>query len=288
MKVIAFHSHKGGVGKTTLALLLAKYAAQQGSRVAIIDFDFLGAGMSDLLNLGNKPIKYLGHFLQSADPHNFPVESLFAIYTDRDIGPKKIPLILNIGMGLPGKNEEKELKRLSQDMVDAIADDPHYGYISELTNILLEKLRGNFEFAIIDCHPGLEFVSETLIPLADLNVYAATLNRADCYGLLKTLNLKRLDGPRALLALNRTNPQLDNLKSFVKAMENDPVVGFSCPTLFEQLKYVGQKENHFISVPESEQLSMIFNIGSSGYIPYIDLQKSEFEFCSRILKLLEK
>ena len=39
MAIIAFASPKGGVGKTTSALLLASELAYRGSRVTIIDAD---------------------------------------------------------------------------------------------------------------------------------------------------------------------------------------------------------------------------------------------------------
>lgn len=39
MKTIVIAGHKGGIGKTTLTILLAQYAHEQGKRVALIDLD---------------------------------------------------------------------------------------------------------------------------------------------------------------------------------------------------------------------------------------------------------
>ena len=46
MKTVSIHSHKGGVGKTTLGLLLCKYYARfLGKKTCFIDFDFQAPGL---------------------------------------------------------------------------------------------------------------------------------------------------------------------------------------------------------------------------------------------------
>lgn len=52
MKVIAFVSGKGGVGKTTLAFLLGLVLQRAGRRVAFLDLD-PQASLNSLLNLHN-------------------------------------------------------------------------------------------------------------------------------------------------------------------------------------------------------------------------------------------
>ncbi len=101
MKIIAVHSHKGGVGKTTIALLLAKYASNNGRNVHVVDFDFLGAGIADLIRLEGKPDRYLESYFNSADPYTFDEERLFSEYTDDDIKPNDFTIIINLTPNIP-------------------------------------------------------------------------------------------------------------------------------------------------------------------------------------------
>jgi len=190
MKTIAIHSHKGGVGKTTVALLLAKYAAISLRQTCFMDFDFIGSGISDLLDLKNKPRKYVEDYFQNANPHEFEIQQLLTSYTDRGMEHHKFTVILNVGDGLPNQKKAKSLENLKADQLALVANEPHYKEIENRTVILLEKLeKHEIDLVVVDCHPGLDMVSDTMVGLADLNVYVATPNRADCFGLLKTLNL---------------------------------------------------------------------------------------------------
>ena len=45
-KTLAFHSYKGGTGKTTLVSNLAAFYAQKGMKVCLLDFDLYAPSLS--------------------------------------------------------------------------------------------------------------------------------------------------------------------------------------------------------------------------------------------------
>lgn len=70
--VISMHSHKGGVGKTSLALALALLFANEGRKVRVVDTDFMASSWGLILDYENldwecfAPIEdYIGSFLPS-------------------------------------------------------------------------------------------------------------------------------------------------------------------------------------------------------------------------------
>ncbi len=283
MKTIAIHSHKGGVGKTTISLLLAKYAVTSGQKVCVVDFDFIGSGMADLFVLDEVPGVYLETYILCANPHKFDIQQLLGKYKDKNMGQQEFSVILNLRKGQPDKKDAKTLDYL----MGLVADEPNYREIQTRTQILLDKLEEHgIELTIIDCHPGLGLVSETTGRTANLNVYVTTLNRSDNFGLLKTMNLRRLDKPRSLLIVNKAEPTLIDLNSFKSLMEGDALVGTEAKALFPYLKHVGQREEQFAIIPESESLRRSFYLGSTGHLPAILPEQAEFGFCSKVLSFV--
>ena len=249
MKTIVVHSHKGGVGKTTVALLLAKHALLTGRRSCVVDLDFLGSGMADLFKLEKRPTTYLEKFFLAADPRTVDVEPLLGAYRDQDLDRRELPVLLN----LSEPSQRDATAKVQEDMVSQIANERRYREVREGTEILLGKLaeRG-VELVVIDCHPGLDFLSETLRPLASLNVYLTTPNRSDCFGLLKAANLKQeIDSPGSFLIVNRAEAPLADALSFRTLLESDPLVGMEAATMLSFRKIFGTDDGHFAVIPES-------------------------------------
>ncbi len=289
MKTAAIHSHKGGVGKTTISLMLALHAARKGRKVCVLDFDFLGCGMSALNKWDTLGKKRLQHFFVADEPHKFDIGDLLTTYkakpeVKRKVGTK-FSLLLNLGSGLKVGRDYAEL---SEDMESIVANESLYREVQAKTKILLDALEEKrFDLVIIDCHPGMGFVSETVTVLADVNVYVATQNRSDCFALLKAINAKGLDGRKAFLALNRTEGNIVDLKSFQQRFRRDSVVGSAAKTLLGQLSNLGKKERQFEVLAERESLRAWFNIGSEGMEPYSGWQRDVQAFCSKLLRFIE-
>ena len=101
------------------------------------------------------------------------------------------------------------------------------------------------------------------------------------------MNLNKLDSSRSFLIVNRAEPTLIDLNSFKFLMELDALVGTEVKFLFQYLKYVGQNEEQFAIIPESELLLGVFYLGGSGYLPRILQEQAEFSFCSKALSLVD-
>lgn len=286
MKTIAVHSHKGGVGKTTVSLLLAKHAFGEGEKVCIIDLDFIGSGMSELLPLEDRPARYLDEFFIKGNPDEMALEELLVRYSDKDTQPNGFDLILNIGVKWGKIENADRILDLKSTMMGLVRNEKHFGEIGKGTKILLKKLeKAGFTLVILDCHPGLGFVSEAIRPLTVLNVYVTTPNRSDCFSLLKIINMSKLDGPGTFLVFNRAEKPVIDLNTFKESLCKDQLVGGDAEALFPQLKVIGQEEDHFSCVPHSDNLKSMFHIQRDGYLPRIEKTKSKFDFCKKILTL---
>ena len=289
---IAVQSQKGGVGKTTIALLLAKFAAvHQGLRPCLLDFDFIGAGIANLLALEEKPSDYVERYFLDWHPRDYDVRKLLGRYTDRQLGRQEIGLVLNMGNGLPpGGKEKKEEIRLQDDMLGMVANEPHYQEIHEKTKVLFDLLeKQGCGIAIVDCHPGLGFVAQAVRPLVDLNIYLATPNRTDCFGLLREVQLRKLDNRRSLLIVNRAEPPVIDLRSLRRLLKEDDVLGPAGTAVVAGAKYMASAAPHVASVAfiaESEQLRRRFYIGTKGLLPPVD--PGEFDFCGKAMALLKQ
>ena len=62
-KCIAFHSYKGGTGKTTLASNLAALLVRKGLRVCLLDLDVYAPSIQSYF--GIRPVKWINDYLDS-------------------------------------------------------------------------------------------------------------------------------------------------------------------------------------------------------------------------------
>jgi cellulose biosynthesis protein BcsQ len=288
MRKIAVQSQKGGVGKTTMALLLAKFAAvEHGLRPCVLDFDFIGSGIANLLALQKKPSAYVEEYFLHGRVHEYDVKRLLGRYADPQLQRHEIGLMLHSGRGLPRGPKAKQEVRAEDEMLGMVANEPHYQVIHEKTKVLFDLLeRDGFTIAIVDCHPGLGLVARAVRPLADLNIYVTTPNRTDCFGLLKDVNLRRWDDRRALLVVNRAEPPVTDLATLRRLLRKDDVLGPSGTFLVSGVKYMASDQRHVAFVAESERLRRCFYIGTKGLLPPID--PSESDFYGKAMALLKQ
>lgn len=138
-KIYVFVNQKGGVGKTTSVVNLGAYLAEAGKKVLLVDFDSQGNMSSGVGLSKEKPTIYeLLADMVSADKaiKPTPVKNLFAIPASIDLSGAAIELV-------DQKDREYYLKNV------------------------LEPLRSQYDYILIDCPPSLGILTLNGLAAAD-------------------------------------------------------------------------------------------------------------------------
>lgn len=139
-KIIAFANHKGGVSKTTSVANIGAILSQSGKKVLLIDLD-AQANLTD-------------YFLKER-----PEETVYNSLVDETPLP-----IVQISKGLSLVPSSLEMVGLETKIADNIDR-------AELLQILLEPIREQYDYVLIDCPPSLGLVTlNALIAATDLYI----------------------------------------------------------------------------------------------------------------------
>jgi chromosome partitioning protein len=139
-KIIAFANHKGGVSKTTSVANIGAILSQSGKKVLLIDLD-AQANLTD-------------YFLQER-----PEETVYNSLVDEAPLP-----VVQIRKGLSLVPSSLEMVGIETKIADNIDR-------AELLQILLEPIREQYDYVLIDCPPSLGLVTlNALIAATDLYI----------------------------------------------------------------------------------------------------------------------
>ena len=134
-KIIAIANNKGGIAKTTTAINLGASLAARGERVLLIDYDPQG-NLTTALRVRETPIyEYLGN-------------------PDKTVTPAVV------SGNLSAVPSSLDLAKCDTEF----ANDPNRNYL--LTDVL-EPLRPDYDFIIVDCAPNIGFTTITALCAAD-------------------------------------------------------------------------------------------------------------------------
>jgi len=169
VKTIAFHSYKGGTGKTFLSVNLAALYAQEGKAVCLLDFDFRAPSLYALFDV-KKPAYKLNDFL---DGKSELESTIIEIRTESNWQGK-----LYVGFADP--TTEAMSKLLTRDrrwQMKAL----------RRTSASIKSIGQSLEldYIILDTSPGFEYSSINALLCSDVATIVTTSDKSDIEGTIE-------------------------------------------------------------------------------------------------------
>jgi septum site-determining protein MinD len=213
--IIAFHSYKGGTGKTLLSVNLATTLANKGKKICLLDLDFRAPSLQAIFETC-KPEYWLNDYMNGA----CAIDRVLTDCSSNYVANGKI----FVGLANPSTEAIREM--ISKDRKWEMKA---LGRILSLKNSLLKEL--GFDYVIFDTSPGLQYSSINAVVSADVVFVVATPNKSDVEGTQLMINeLYELFGKKTRIIANQVPLEFirsRNLGSKLTDLESiqSPIVG---------------------------------------------------------------
>ena len=198
-RVVAFHSYRGGTGKTNVAANVAAELVRRGRRLAVVDVDIQSPGIHVLFGCDPSAGSTLNDFLWGrcrVEEAAFDVTATVERSAGEPAGPARGRLSL-----VPASVRTADIARVLKE-----------GYDVEMLNDGLMALcrQLDLDYLLIDTHPGINEETLLSIAIADIALILLRPDHQDYQGTAVTLELaRRLEVPRILLVVNKMHPEFD-------------------------------------------------------------------------------
>ena len=198
-KCIAFHSYKGGTGKTTIASNFAVLLAKKGYRVFLLDLDVYAPSLQAYFDI--EPTKWINDFLWN----NAKVDEVLVDLTSATLpiyASAKDSGKLYVGFCNPKKEEIYRLDGAGKQ------DNSKIQLLRRFV-LLREQLISNYDadYIIIDTSPGIRYWSINALAVADTLFLTLKMDNLDVDGTRKMAgdiyNSFSKFGAKSYLVLNR-------------------------------------------------------------------------------------
>jgi chromosome partitioning protein len=176
---IAFHSYKGGTGKTTIACNLAAMLAFKGYNVSLLDLDVYAPSLHSYFECN--PDKWINDLLfENSDLHDIMVDMTPALtkYTARG-NSKKLGKLL-VGFSNPQK---EEIYKLEGSIKTANANIQLLRRFVQLREDLISDY--DSDYVILDTSPGIRYWSINSLAVADVLFLTLKYGDLDIEGTIK-------------------------------------------------------------------------------------------------------
>jgi chromosome partitioning protein len=226
--IIAIVNQKGGVGKTTTTVNLASYLANFGKRVLLVDADPQGNATSGIGVTRDLVKTCLYDLLISDTPDPFatilqsPITNLDVIPATTQLAGAEIELV----------NEAHRENRLKN---------------------VLEKVRGSYDYVLIDCPPSLSLITVNVLTATDEVIIPIQCEYYALEGISHLVNTIEL-------VRNNLNPNL-KIAGIILTMYNSRTL-LSEQVAEEARKYFGAKVYQTI-IPRNVRLAEAPSFGQS-------------------------
>jgi septum site-determining protein MinD len=202
-KIVAFHSYKGGTGKTLLSVNLAATYAKHGKSVCLFDLDFRAPSL---------------HATFASDG----VECWLNEYLNGTCDIKRVLVDLSQQHGNGGKLYTGLANPTTEAIRDMTAKDRKWemralGRLLSLKNTLLNDM--HLDYLIFDTSPGLQYSSINAIVSADVVLVVTSLDKSDIKGTQRmTHELYDLFEKKTGILLNKVPAEMLSSESQKKSL----------------------------------------------------------------------
>ncbi len=177
---IAFHSYKGGTGKTTIASNLSAFLAKEGYSVCLLDLDIYAPSLQTYFEI--TPKKWINDYLYGDAKFNDVITDISSLIFKKEDGGKSLPNgKLYVGLCASRKEDFIKLEGGNSD------------FRKQLFHKLImfrEKLIETYDpdYIIIDTSPGVRYWSLNALALADVFFLTLKMGDIDIEGTKKMVN----------------------------------------------------------------------------------------------------
>jgi chromosome partitioning protein len=177
-KCIAFHSYKGGTGKTTIAANLAALLAKKGYRVFLIELDVYAPSLHAYFE--KEPIKWLNDFLNGTAEVGDVMMDLTPIIFNTHYNNNPVNGKLYVGFCNPKKEEISKLDYGGNQATSKIQ-------LLRRLILLSEQIISDYDadYIIIDTSPGIRYWSINALAIADTLFLTLKMDSLDVDGTKK-------------------------------------------------------------------------------------------------------
>ena len=199
---IAFHSYKGGTGKTTIACNLAAMLSVKGYNVSLLDLDVYAPSLHAYFEY--TPNKWINDLLfENSDLNEIMVDMTSTLRRYANNRTKKIGRLL-VGFSNPQK---EEIYRLDGSIKTANANIQLLRRFVQLREDLISDYES--DYVILDTSPGIRYWSINSLAVADVLFLTLKFDDLDIEGTIKMANdiygSFTKFGSKSFLLLNRVS-----------------------------------------------------------------------------------